>query len=530
MSGNSLLTSTVQEQSIPALSNFLAPKYWPTWIGIGLFAGIAFLPFRLRLFCGSCLGLFLFTFAKERRYITETNIAICFPELDRQAQQALVRECFIENGRGLIETGVGWVRNPRHFQHMLKIINFDALKDALKSGKGVILLGAHYTTLDFSANLFSLQIPFAVTYRPHKNALFDAFMLRGRLKNCNGVFDRYDIRGTIRHLKKNNIIWYAPDQDYGEDHAVYAPFFGRTAATITAASRLARFNDSPVLLVRHHRLNGPQPYEVEFVPFPDNFPTDDDVADATYMNQQLEAAIRVQPAQYLWMHKRFKSQPGGKRESPYIRLKTPLIKMSREDYNGILEGSRVIEEQHVRNLIHHLRNDALMRVLPLGSTSFFVPPPMRLFDENSRLLREKGIGSVTVEAIYKIKKADFTAAVYFPLPGISLHHMKRESLPLHELAGFIAEVHQKGFFFTEIRLDKLYFDDKDFYIANPENIKVFPTSVCYADRYNNISTLLNKMEITQLQRNQFIKDYTEVAGLKNVTEFTRLFSRLLTLR
>ena len=169
MSGNSLLTSTVQEQSIPALSNFLAPKYWPTWIGIGLFAGIAFLPFRLRLFCGSCLGLFLFTFAKERRYITETNIAIC------------------------------------------------------------------YTTLDFSANLFSLQIPFAVTYRPHKNALFDAFMLRGRLKNCNGVFDRYDIRGTIRHLKKNNIIWYAPDQDYGEDHAVYAPFFGRTAATITAA-------------------------------------------------------------------------------------------------------------------------------------------------------------------------------------------------------------------------------------------------------------------------------------------------------
>src|SRR5690606_31870832 len=159
-------------------------------------------------------------------YITMINIARCFPELSAARQQALVKRCFIDNGIGLIETASGWVRPPAHFLDRLVMKGTEHLDAALAKGKGVLMLGAHYSTLDFGANLLSVHYPFAVTYRAHSNPLFDAFMLRGRLSNCNGVFDRRDIRGAFRHLRQGKILWYAPDQDYGPEQAVFVPFFG----------------------------------------------------------------------------------------------------------------------------------------------------------------------------------------------------------------------------------------------------------------------------------------------------------------
>ena len=517
----------MSQQKAPSLSSFIAPKYWPTWIGLSLLALIAFLPFRLRLFFGAMLGKVLYTFAKERRYIVATNIELCFPELNKTAQEQLVKDCFIENGRGLIDTLVGWFRNPKHFQSMLDIKNIEVLNNAMAQGKGIILLGAHYTTLDFSANLVSLQIPFAVTYRPHKNALFDAVMLRGRLKNTNGVFDRYDIRGTVRHLRKNNIIWYAPDQDYGENHAVYAPFFGKPAATITAASRLAKFNNSPILLARHHRNDNTKTYEIEFYPFPEDYPGDDDVADATYMNQQLEKVIRLYPAQYMWTHKRFKTQADGKPASPYIAIKTPVYKTDRQHFNTMIEGSKIIEEQHSKNLTRILHNDALFRILPTSSTKFFEKPPMQLFDTNARLLRLAGISTITIDNIFKIEGENFIAATYFPLKGQNLDKIPRSELAIKQLADFFARVHQLGFCFKEVKPSKIYFHNNTFCIANPEDIRVLPTSICYADRFLNIQSLLNKLELPQKQRIQFVEAYTLTTGLEQVSAFTQLFSKLL---
>ncbi len=517
----------MSQQQTPQLSSFIAPKYWPTWIGVGLLTLIAFLPFRLRLLGGAMLGKMLFIFANERRYIVATNIKLCFPELSKTEQEQLIKDCFIENGRGLIDTMVGWFRNPKQFQTMLDIKNVEALDNALAKGKGVVLLGAHYTTLDFTANLVSLQIPFAVTYRPHKNALFDALMLRGRLKNTNGVFDRYDIRGTLRHLKKNNIIWYAPDQDYGSNHSVFAPFFGNPAATITAASRLAKFYNSPVLLARHHRNDITGKYEIEFYPFPEDYPGSDDVADAAYMNQQLEKAIRLYPSQYMWTHKRFKTQADGKPASPYIAIKTPVNKMDRQHFNTMIEGSKIIEEQHSKNLTRILHNNALFRILPLSSSKFFEKPPMQLFDTNARLLRLAGVNSITIDNIFEIKSADFIAATYFPLYGESLAKIQHSELPVDQLADFFAKVHQLGFFFTQVKPSKIYYANGEFSIANPEDIKVFPTSICYADRFLNIQSLLNKLELPENQRTQFAEAYMAATGLERVSEFTQLFSKLL---
>ncbi len=355
-------------------------------------------------------------------------------------------------------------------------------------------------------------------------------MLRGRIKNTNGVFDRYDIRGTVRHLKKNNVIWYAPDQDYGKKHSVYAPFFGRPAATITAASRLARFNNSPILLARHHRNDSSKTYEVEFYPFPEDYPGNDEVADATYMNQQLEKAIRRYPAQYMWTHKRFKTQADGKPASPYIAIKNPVYKIDKQLFNSMIEGSSIIDEQHPKNLTRILFNDALFRILPTSGAKFFEKPPMQLFDTNSKLLRLAGINSITIDNIFKIKGENFIAATYFQLPGKAINKISQAEQPVNQLAEFFAYVHQQGFFFQEVKPSKIYYVNNKFSIANPEQIKAFSKPIRYADRFLNIQSLLNKLELSQSQRTQFIELYTITAKLENIPAFTQLFSNSLLLR
>jgi KDO2-lipid IV(A) lauroyltransferase len=107
-------------------------------------------------------------------------------------------------------------------------------------------------------------------------------------------------------------VWYAPDQDFGPKHSVYAPFFNVPAATITATSRFAKLNDSPILMFTHHRCHDDSGYELELFPVIENFPSGDDVQDATRINQELEKGILKDPSQYMWVHRRFKTHPEGK--------------------------------------------------------------------------------------------------------------------------------------------------------------------------------------------------------------------------
>ncbi|MGY8789420.1 MAG: LpxL/LpxP family acyltransferase, partial [Pseudomonadales bacterium] len=223
----------------PPFRAFTEIKYWPTWIGLSVLYFLAWMPFSVRIKAGELLGILSYKLANERRYITSINIGICFPELDVSEQKILVRQIFQEYSIGVIENVTGWVRQPGSFKDQTTLIGLDKLEIAKAKGKGILLISAHYPVLDFSANLLFLFHPFGATYRPHRNALFDAFMLRGRLSNCNGVFDRNDIRSAYRHLKQGNTLWYSPDQDYGPEHAVFAPFFGMKEATITAPSRFA---------------------------------------------------------------------------------------------------------------------------------------------------------------------------------------------------------------------------------------------------------------------------------------------------
>ncbi len=106
-------------------------------------------------------------------------------------------------------------------------------------------------------------------------------------------------------------MWYAPDQDYGPKQSVFAPFFGVEAATITVIPRLVKINNSAVLMLAHHRTPDGKGYRVSISQPLSDYPTGDDVADATTINRCLENEIRKSPAQYMWLHRRFKTRPKG---------------------------------------------------------------------------------------------------------------------------------------------------------------------------------------------------------------------------
>lgn len=290
---------------------YLSPRYWLTWIGFGFMIVLAHLPFPLQLAIGRVLGILFYYFGRYRRHITEVNIRLCFPELNETAQKKLVRDIFIANGIGIVESAMGWWLDTRIWRDRTTFIGLNHLEEAKQQGRGVVMIGAHFTTLDFAGTLLTQVMEFGVTYRENKNALFDAVMKARRFRFAQKVIHRHDIRGMMRSLKNNEIVWYAPDQDYGAEHSVFAPFFGVPAATVNITSRLAKMNHSPVLFVAHYRNPDNSGYRLEFTPILDNFPSDDDVADATRINKIIEHFIRKQPDQYLWLHRRFKTRPPG---------------------------------------------------------------------------------------------------------------------------------------------------------------------------------------------------------------------------
>tara|TARA_Y100000782_G_scaffold23437_1_gene25772 strand:+ start:13642 stop:14562 length:921 start_codon:yes stop_codon:yes gene_type:complete len=296
-------------------NSFLAPKYWPTWLVILLLRLLALLPFKLGLAFGRLIGITLYYLLPKRRHITEVNCSLCFPELTQEEQVTFVRDVFKNNSIGLIEAAWSYWGNKQALQERTEYLGFELLDEALSQGRGVILLGAHYSHLDLGGMLFSRYgAPLISMYRQHNNPLMEKAICEGRASFSTPV-ERKKLREVIRQLRKNHVIWYGPDQDMGHKTSVFVPFFGQTAATVTATTRMVKLNNSPILSMQQRRKEDDSGYIIEIVPV-ENFPSGDETKDAHLMNLAIEAGVRKAPTQYMWVHKRFKTQQDG-HTSPY---------------------------------------------------------------------------------------------------------------------------------------------------------------------------------------------------------------------
>jgi KDO2-lipid IV(A) lauroyltransferase len=299
--------------------DYLRPRYWPTWLGLGLLRLSLLLPYPALLKLGAGLGWLLYYLLPQRRHIAATNLRLCFPELSPGEHQQLLKRNFAATSIAIFEGALSWWGSDARLRKRYRIEGLEHLEAARAQGKGVILLGGHYTTLEISGRFLAFHVPgLQPIYKPARNPLFEAVMAHSRKRLFEDLLPSSDMRRIVRQLKHSKVVWYAPDQDFGRKQAVFAPFFGVATASLISTARLARLSSAPVLPYYSERLPGSQGFAIRLLPALADFPSGDDVQDASQVNALIEAQVRRVPEQYLWTHKRFKTRPKGEK-NVYLR-------------------------------------------------------------------------------------------------------------------------------------------------------------------------------------------------------------------
>ena len=286
----------------------IGPRHWPAWLGIGLAALLARLPWSLQRVLGRGIGRLLMGLFGSRRRVAARNIALCFPELDPAAQAGLLRESFAELGIGLFEFARAWWGSVAPMRGKVAVEGLEHLEAARAGGRGVIIISGHFVTLELAARLMCDHAPLAGMYRPHDGAVMEWAVRRGRLRYATAMFTREELRPALRHLKQGGLLWFAPDQDTRRGDSVFVPFFGRPAYSLTSTHQLARLSGAAVLGFAHVR-HDDGGYTLRLTPAFEDFPSSDATADTARVMAAIETMIRAAPAQYLWIHRRFKRQP-----------------------------------------------------------------------------------------------------------------------------------------------------------------------------------------------------------------------------
>jgi KDO2-lipid IV(A) lauroyltransferase len=289
----------------------LNPLYWPAWIGLGLLWCITRLPYRWQIAIGKSLGKCLYLFPTKLKHITDINIQLCFPTLSSAQRHLLAKKNFASLGIGLIEAAIAWWLPDKKIHSLYKLYGLEYAEKAFAQGKGIILIGPHFTCLELVGRLIRMHYSFGVMYRPHKKAFISFIHERFRKKYYIHYIPRNQIRQLLKALQDNMAIWYAYDIDGGKKHSVFAPFFGIPTASLTAVSRIVRLSNAAVIPISFYRRDNDLGYDVMLSPPLENFPSDDPATDAARLNVLLEEAIRNKPEQYVWQYKRFKTRPPG---------------------------------------------------------------------------------------------------------------------------------------------------------------------------------------------------------------------------
>lgn len=291
------------------------PRNWPTFAAMFAAFALARLPFALQRALGRGVGTAAWHLAGSRRRAAAVNLRLCFPEMDEAARQRLLRDSFDALGVGIFEFIRAWWGSIDSIRPHVRIEGLEHLRQMQAEGRGVLLVSGHFMTLEMCGRLLCDHVELAGMYRRHRNPVYEWAVKFGRLRYASAMFANEDIRASVRHLKKGGFLWYAPDQDMRGKDTVFVPFFGHTAATITATHQLARLTGCAVIPYFHRREGGR--YVLRIGAPLDNFPSQDVEADTARVNQAIEQMVREAPDQYLWIHRRFKRQPGGR--SDYYR-------------------------------------------------------------------------------------------------------------------------------------------------------------------------------------------------------------------
>jgi len=286
-----------------------------TWLGVLVLWLVHFLPMRWIGAIGAALGSVLYRFGRGR--VTRTNLALCFPQMSERERHDLGLRHFRMLGRNAVELSIMVWGSSEQLLRLIRVEDIEHLKAA--EGRPIIALAPHFIGLNMGGIRVAYEYPgTASIYSRQKNPVLDRIFLKARTRfgEPHLVSRQEGLRSVIRVVKSGKPFYFLPDMDFGMRDAIFSPFFGVPAATITTLPRLAKIAGAAVIpVVTRQEGDG---YVVRFYPEWKDYPTGDLEADVRRMNAFIEDRVREMPEQYFWAHKRFKTSPPGE-PSPYKR-------------------------------------------------------------------------------------------------------------------------------------------------------------------------------------------------------------------
>ncbi|WP_045855507.1 LpxL/LpxP family Kdo(2)-lipid IV(A) lauroyl/palmitoleoyl acyltransferase [Teredinibacter purpureus] len=294
-------------------NKLLHPRYLMTWLLMLLWwLLVQLLPMTVQRFLGRRLGDLLYILPISRKRIAKINLEKCYPDLTVREVNALVRSTLRATGIGVFESGAAWFWPAWRIKKAFTISGLEYLDAAQESGSGVLFMGIHFTAIEFGAACVNTVTSIDGFYRPHKNAVYEYVQAWGRIRRNNNsrVIPNGDVRKIVRALREGRAVNYAPDQDYGRQRSVFVPFFGINTATVKAPAQLAKAGRAEVIpWVTTRKPNGR--YHISLYPSITSNLSGNEQENAVTINQFVEARVRENPDQYLWVHRRFKTRPEG---------------------------------------------------------------------------------------------------------------------------------------------------------------------------------------------------------------------------
>lgn len=287
------------------------PRYWPSWFAMGLGWLLGVLPYRLQMGLGRRLGDLAYWLIPGRRRVAAINLQMCFPDKSPEELRQLLRDHFRSVGMGAMETLICWWGSAPKVEHLCDLEGMENLERAAASGQGIILLSAHFTSLELGVRMAkkpmrSLGITTTAMYKPPHDPVIDYVMRNRREHHIGEASIRQDqVKTLVRALRNKRAVWYAADQRASEQAGVMVKFFGHMARTHVATTRLATMGKALVVPFFTIRKADGSGYKLIVHPALENFPSGDDAIDARRINEIIEGVAFTAPEQYFWLHKRF---------------------------------------------------------------------------------------------------------------------------------------------------------------------------------------------------------------------------------
>ena len=250
---------------------------------------------------------FLLSKNKRNRF-SKVNINLCFPDLDTNSAYKIYKKNIILFGRVIFDTGIAWFWSDDRINKNIpyKINGLELLLRYQRLNNGVLLFFKHSLHLELDSRILAMNAEIFGVERKHNSTYFESIQKNGRLKSMKGVADRNSTVSFVRWLKNGKTVLYAPDQDYGLKKSDQIDFFGLPAATISAPLKIINKTGCNYLFMNTYYEKDNLVIDIE----EPKFSTASSIMFMQDLNKYVENKIKLNPEEYLWQHRRFKSTLG----------------------------------------------------------------------------------------------------------------------------------------------------------------------------------------------------------------------------